>query len=158
MVETQIFHHAKNIIFKTNPLKINQNPSRYYYYNSIITNPKFQHKPKIRPIKLNLGGGTSSHLFYRRGELSKYPWFMTSQWMDGWMDGWITVTATVTPHHQGTIHSKPVMTQQFWLSYGWMDGAHTGGCLLGHVTGFWTALSSDVSLSHWSRGGGHYNT
>ncbi len=24
----------------------NQNPSRYYYYNSIITNLKFQHKPK----------------------------------------------------------------------------------------------------------------
>jgi hypothetical protein len=26
--------------------KRNQNPSRYYYYNSIITNLKFQHKPK----------------------------------------------------------------------------------------------------------------
>ncbi len=26
--------------------KINQNPSRYYY-NSIITNLKFQHKPKL---------------------------------------------------------------------------------------------------------------
>jgi hypothetical protein len=25
--------------------KRNQNPSRYYYYNSIITNLKFQHKP-----------------------------------------------------------------------------------------------------------------
>jgi hypothetical protein len=36
---------CKNIIFKKiNPLKQNQNPSRYYY-NS-ITNLKFQHKPK----------------------------------------------------------------------------------------------------------------
>jgi hypothetical protein len=26
--------------------KKTQNPSRYYYYNSIITNLKFQHKPK----------------------------------------------------------------------------------------------------------------
>jgi hypothetical protein len=26
--------------------KRNQIPSRYYYYNSIITNLKFQHKPK----------------------------------------------------------------------------------------------------------------
>jgi len=41
-METQIFHHAKNIIFKKFS-KINQNPSRYY--NS-ITNLKFQHKPK----------------------------------------------------------------------------------------------------------------
>jgi len=49
-METQIiFHHAKIIIiFQKNPLKENQNPSRYYYYyyNSIITNLKFQHKPK----------------------------------------------------------------------------------------------------------------
>ncbi len=31
-----------------NPLKEIQNPSRYYYYyyNAIITNLKFQHKPK----------------------------------------------------------------------------------------------------------------
>ncbi len=36
--------NAKNIIFKK-PSKRNQNPSRYYY-NSIITNLKFQHKPK----------------------------------------------------------------------------------------------------------------
>jgi hypothetical protein len=37
---------CKNIIFKKkkNPLKSNQNPSRYY--NSIITNLNFQHKPK----------------------------------------------------------------------------------------------------------------
>jgi hypothetical protein len=32
-----------------NPLKENQNPSRYY--NSIITNLKFQHKPKISSFK-----------------------------------------------------------------------------------------------------------
>jgi hypothetical protein len=38
----------KNLIFKKN-----QNPSRYYYYyyNSIITNLKFQHKPKISSFK-----------------------------------------------------------------------------------------------------------
>ncbi len=36
-METQIFHHAKNIIFKKKSSKRNQNPSRYYY-NSIITN------------------------------------------------------------------------------------------------------------------------
>jgi hypothetical protein len=35
----------KNIIFKKSS-KRNQNLSRYYY-NSIITNLKFQHKPKI---------------------------------------------------------------------------------------------------------------
>jgi hypothetical protein len=33
-----------------NPLKRNQKPSRYYY-NSIRTNLKFQHKPKISPFK-----------------------------------------------------------------------------------------------------------
>jgi hypothetical protein len=32
------------------PSKKNQNPSRYYY-NSIITNLKFQHKPKISSFK-----------------------------------------------------------------------------------------------------------
>jgi hypothetical protein len=38
---------CKNIIFKKILIKKkeNQNPSRYYY-NSIITNLKFQHKPK----------------------------------------------------------------------------------------------------------------
>jgi hypothetical protein len=41
-MKTQIFHHAK-IQSSKNPLKQNQNPSRYY--NS-ITNLKFQHKPK----------------------------------------------------------------------------------------------------------------
>jgi hypothetical protein len=43
-METQIFHHAKNIIFPKKSSKRNQNPSRYY--NSIIHNLKFQHKPK----------------------------------------------------------------------------------------------------------------
>ncbi len=39
------------LIFKKNPLKQrNQNPSRYYY-NSIITNLKFQHKAKISSFK-----------------------------------------------------------------------------------------------------------
>jgi len=46
--ETQIFHHAKNIIFRTSP-KRNQNPSRYYY-NSTMTNLKFQHKPKYHHL------------------------------------------------------------------------------------------------------------
>jgi len=40
---------CRNIIFKKSS-KRNQNPSRYYY-NSIITNLKFQHKPKISPFK-----------------------------------------------------------------------------------------------------------
>jgi hypothetical protein len=39
-MKTQIFHHAK--IY--NLLKETKNPSRYY--NSIITNLNFQHKPK----------------------------------------------------------------------------------------------------------------
>jgi hypothetical protein len=39
------FSTCKNIIFKKKSSKRNQNPSRYYY-NSIITNLKFQHKPK----------------------------------------------------------------------------------------------------------------
>jgi hypothetical protein len=42
-METQIFHHAK-IYSSKNPLKENQNYSRYY---NTITNLKFQHKPKI---------------------------------------------------------------------------------------------------------------
>jgi len=46
----QIFHHiCKNIIFKKNKKSSKKetkiNPSRYYY-NSSITNLKFQHKPK----------------------------------------------------------------------------------------------------------------
>jgi hypothetical protein len=41
---------CKNIIFKIkNPLKKNQNPSKYY--NS-ITNLKFQHKPKYHLSKI----------------------------------------------------------------------------------------------------------
>jgi len=47
-METQIFHHAKNIIFKKSSER-NQNPSRYY--NS-VTNLKFQHKPKYHLSKI----------------------------------------------------------------------------------------------------------
>jgi hypothetical protein len=46
-MKIQIFHHAKNIIFKKKKKKSskrNQNPSRYH--NS-ITNLKFENKPKI---------------------------------------------------------------------------------------------------------------
>jgi hypothetical protein len=46
-METQIFHHAKiYLIFvkNKNPSKRNENPSSDY--NSMITNLKFQHKPK----------------------------------------------------------------------------------------------------------------
>jgi len=50
IMETQIFHHAKIIIFRKSS-KRNQNPSRYYY-NSIITHLKFQHKPKYRLSKI----------------------------------------------------------------------------------------------------------
>jgi hypothetical protein len=39
----------KNIIFKKDPVKRNQNPSRYH--NSIRTNLKFQHKPKYHLSK-----------------------------------------------------------------------------------------------------------
>jgi hypothetical protein len=47
-METQILHHAKKLylIFKKSS-KWNQYPSRYCY-NSIITNLKFQHKPKYQ--------------------------------------------------------------------------------------------------------------
>jgi len=45
------FTNAKTLSSK-NPLKRNQNPSRYYY-NSIITNLKFQqHKPKYHLSKI----------------------------------------------------------------------------------------------------------
>jgi hypothetical protein len=40
---------CKNIIFQKSS-KRNQNPSKYYY-NSIRTNLKFQHKPKISSFK-----------------------------------------------------------------------------------------------------------
>jgi len=52
IMEIQIFHHAKNIPnLQKNPSKTNQNPSRYYY-NSIITNLKFQHEPKYHLSKI----------------------------------------------------------------------------------------------------------
>jgi hypothetical protein len=63
-MKTQIFHHAKVIVFEKSS-KRNQYPSSSYY-NSIITNLKFQHKPKYdlskililknRPIIYYLGG------------------------------------------------------------------------------------------------------
>jgi hypothetical protein len=47
-METQIFHHATNIIFEKSS-KRNQNPSNYY---NPITNLKFQHKPKYHLSKI----------------------------------------------------------------------------------------------------------
>jgi hypothetical protein len=50
IMEIQIFHHAKlHLIFQKSS-KWNQKPSRYY--NSIITNLKFQHKPKYHLSKI----------------------------------------------------------------------------------------------------------
>ncbi len=49
IMETQIFYHGKNIIFKKSS-KRNQNPSTYY--NSII-NLEFQHKPKYHHVFKN---------------------------------------------------------------------------------------------------------
>jgi hypothetical protein len=46
-METQIFHHAKNIIFKKSSER-NQNPSSYYYSR---TNLKFQTQAKISSFK-----------------------------------------------------------------------------------------------------------
>jgi len=48
--ENPIISPCKNIIFKTF-LHKKPNPSRYYY-NSIITNLKFQHKPKYHVSKI----------------------------------------------------------------------------------------------------------
>ncbi len=47
-METQIFHEAKNT--PNLQKKKTKNPSRHYY-NSIITNLKFQHKPKLSSFK-----------------------------------------------------------------------------------------------------------
>jgi hypothetical protein len=50
IIETQIFHHSKNIPnLQNNPLKANQNPARYYY-NS-ITNPQVSTQAKISSFK-----------------------------------------------------------------------------------------------------------
>jgi hypothetical protein len=49
-METQIFHHAKIYQSSKIPLKETKNPSRYY--NSIITNLKFQHKPQYHLSKI----------------------------------------------------------------------------------------------------------
>jgi hypothetical protein len=43
--KTQIFHHAKNMILKKNPLKETK------ILENIITNLKFQHKPKYHLSK-----------------------------------------------------------------------------------------------------------
>jgi hypothetical protein len=50
IMEAQIFHHAKILLIFKKSSKRNQNPSRYY--NSIITNLKFQHKPKYHLSKI----------------------------------------------------------------------------------------------------------
>jgi hypothetical protein len=52
-METQIIilPCKNNKILPKNPLKETQNPSRYYY-NSIITNLEFQHKPKYHLSKI----------------------------------------------------------------------------------------------------------
>jgi len=49
-IYTQIFHRTKNNIMFKKPSKRNQNPSRYY--DPIITNLKFQHKPKYHLSKI----------------------------------------------------------------------------------------------------------
>jgi len=52
---------CKNMqIFKQIPLKRNQNPSGYY--NSIITNLKFQHKPKYHLSKILISKWTYYYL------------------------------------------------------------------------------------------------
>jgi hypothetical protein len=50
IMEIQIFHHAKIQSSKKKSSKRSQNPSRYH--NSIITNLKFQHKPKYYLSKI----------------------------------------------------------------------------------------------------------
>jgi hypothetical protein len=58
IMETQIFHGAKIIIFQKKSSQRNQNPSRYY--NFVVTNLKFQHNSqniifqKILIIKIDL--------------------------------------------------------------------------------------------------------
>jgi len=55
-MKTQIiFHYAKIYnLKKKNPLQETKILQRYYYYyyNSIITNLKFQHKPKYHLLKI----------------------------------------------------------------------------------------------------------
>jgi len=51
IMESQIFHHAKIYQSSKKSSKRNQNPSRYYY-NSIITNLKFQYKPNYHLSKI----------------------------------------------------------------------------------------------------------
>jgi hypothetical protein len=63
---------CKNIILKKKILRKkpksfqrNQNPSRHYYYNSIITNLKFQHRPKYHIKKIP---HTKIDLLFPRGQ------------------------------------------------------------------------------------------
>jgi len=49
-METQLFHHAKIMIFNKSSIK--KNPKSLRYYNSMITNLKFQHKPKYHLSKM----------------------------------------------------------------------------------------------------------
>jgi hypothetical protein len=65
-----------NIIFKKSS-KRDQNPSRYYYYNSIITNLKFQHKlGKISSFK-NPHMLTTHAMFFNFGHIWKNLCLMT---------------------------------------------------------------------------------
>jgi hypothetical protein len=48
IMETQIFHNAKNVTFKKS-LKLNQNPSRY---DNSINNLMFEHKAKYHFSKI----------------------------------------------------------------------------------------------------------
>jgi hypothetical protein len=63
----QIFHHSKNIIFKKDPLKETQNPSRYNN-TLIITNLKFQHKPKKSSFKKSSNKNRSIIYYLVRGQ------------------------------------------------------------------------------------------
>jgi hypothetical protein len=50
-METQIFHHSKNIPnLQNNPLKETQNPSRYYISIKLISS--FKHKPEYHVSKI----------------------------------------------------------------------------------------------------------
>jgi hypothetical protein len=55
-----IFHHAK--IYNLPKKKKNSNPSKYY--NSIITNIKFQHKPKLSSFQ----NFDTNYIFFRNVE------------------------------------------------------------------------------------------
>ncbi len=71
-METQIFHHAKIIIIFQKSSKRNQNLSRYYYYNSIITNLKFQQKPKYHHLSKILISKQNYLIIITQGPKSPY--------------------------------------------------------------------------------------